>query len=50
MADHGFCDVCDDDLSDGSSHYHCINCLELMSMMGHYDFELERFTCEAVAE
>lgn len=47
---YGFCDICGDDLSDGSSHYHCANCLELCSMMGHSDMETGDFTCEHVCE
>lgn len=32
---YGYCDVCGEDLSDGSSHYHCVRCDRLCSMFGH---------------
>lgn len=39
---YGYCDICDEDLSDGSSHGHCPRCLKLCSSMGHTE-------CEATA-
>lgn len=43
---YGYCDICYDDLSDGSSHYHCVKCGELTGMMGHLDLKTGRPTCQ----
>ena len=40
------CDICGYDLSDRSSHYHCANCWEVASAVGHYRYESGRFSCE----
>ena len=42
---YGYCEDCGYDLSDRSSHYHCGNCLEVASMMGHWSEERGGFTC-----
>lgn len=33
---YGCCDICGEDLSDGSSHYHCPHCGVPCSSMGHH--------------
>lgn len=40
-----FCGICEEDLSDYSSHYHCSNCEEVTGMLGHYNFTADAFTC-----
>jgi hypothetical protein len=40
-----YCDVCSRELT-GESHYHCPNCLEECSMMGHLDEKLEGYSCK----
>lgn len=45
--DEDFCDICGEDISGGESHYHCANCGEVSSMMGHLDPPTGGFTCEA---
>lgn len=37
MRDDEFCEYCGDDVSSGSSHYHCPYCNERCSMMGHIE-------------
>lgn len=39
------CRFCGEPLT-GGSHYHCPNCLERCSMMGHYDFAKQDYSCK----
>lgn len=39
-----WCCDCEDDIG-LTSHYHCVNCNRVSSMMGHYNFDLRTFTC-----
>lgn len=39
------CHVCEEELT-GSSHYHCPNCWERCSMMGHWDPKTKDYSCE----
>lgn len=43
--DDEFCEICDEDISGGESHYHCSNCGEVTSAMGHYNPVTKDFTC-----
>lgn len=38
-----WCELCDEEFYE--SHYHCAHCGEVANVMGHYDFDLGRFTC-----
>lgn len=43
-------DQCCDDWDELSSHYHCAQCGERCSMMGHWDFTAGDFTCKGTDE
>jgi hypothetical protein len=40
-----YCDMCMTEVG-MSSHYHCANCKEVCSMMGHWNFPGEGYSCE----
>lgn len=41
--EYGFCGFCEMELG---VHYHCTQCEEVTSMLGHYDFASDTFKCE----